>query len=1256
MNPLEDIQQSFTLAGALDDIRRVRVELLERDPFHTAALVGGLLTVPELHASCVRLETLVTLSVAVARGPRIPKIKQIAPWYELLGRGQCGLLEDPPEDVFIGLADGRDHTYRLFEGIWEGNAFYVSMFLKALAAMPDGDNVAELTRQVTALLRLSDLVAARSRLQRYTAGSSARPRAIPVVLHEQTALLRARVCFTDADLVDAAIDKCDLAPFIFDMRDAPELVTQKLGHTRLERSPILVGDGQLALVLPTAVGAAVRRHVIETMISSGLSDALVRALADAHGAAIADARVLGEVRGMPTEFRRSGRFLISECELPIDDAHVVQFILVADDLSGYADRGFTGFNSDPTLSSSIGAAIQRCALKHSSQPGFRQGVSIVVMCGWGRGFSSRIGMPKTTRWYAKAVPTHDLMALSMMEDMSARRLFAMLQAKRDLETIGVELVNANGLLALAAWGHSLGGHLVPHARMAPEEDGDAEHLIHVDQDALWKQRVLIAQAWDRHRIEDVSGRLILVMRESPFVREGNGLAPLYASLDDVAEDRLRAVATVGRRAWWASIATPPGASRNLTYNLWLAIARWVERLAPVLERWLPGLPIGPYEWRVVFEDIDLEHDTDLDAQVGYQQLVDFTRISSDLSSRLMTITCARGFVYGFRSSDNIAERALLRSLVQAAHRLAAVVLSEDRIEELVDEVMHDQQARSMHGFAAHSFHDHVRDAIPSPIVIDPFDDAASRINLGWLARQKSEGASISGVVECVAYLDRLVDGIWNRLKDRIGGLNRSAAISKLLLSHEAAYSDAQRWRRTFFAVRSLHDDKEVATRRAAEHLARLSAADLACRLLVEICNCEAPQDGQRKLGDVELGGLMADVMLLHYMGNYRDAIRFGAMEPTIRISPAGDVLMNHDFSDTVVSRLGYIHQTTTLAHEAKHYRRMYTPTTIEARVEGCFDADFMMVWTAEFQATLDQFRAFVDALEDEGVRRSSPVLAMRRSEIISSVERSHGLAGTIVAAILDRLTLATRACWHQSPPGFSGTAWHPWRFGRQLSLLSRPMVMTELSEDPQYLVAPGLVRLALVYMLGGSHEAGLDNKYFATAAMRSWIGRKAERRGHEFNLLVEERLKRLGWKTRANLKLDGILNMKLDLDYGDVDVLAWREEDARVLCIECKRLNKDMTVGQIAERLAEYRGEDDSKGKPDRLKRHVRRLVVLGQHEPRLRKFIGADRPVSIVGGLIFDDHTPMGFRRSPAMHGMVVCRLDDIETVLARTMPSAQP
>ena len=77
------------------------------------------------------------------------------------------------------------------------------------------------------------------------------------------------VSFSDDDLVAIGVDPADLNPFVFQGEHAELLVGQSIGHTALERRPLVRFRGRMTVVLPTAVGAAIRRFVVECASTEG---------------------------------------------------------------------------------------------------------------------------------------------------------------------------------------------------------------------------------------------------------------------------------------------------------------------------------------------------------------------------------------------------------------------------------------------------------------------------------------------------------------------------------------------------------------------------------------------------------------------------------------------------------------------------------------------------------------------------------------------------------------------------------------------------------------------------------------------------------------------------------------------------------------------------------------------------------------------------------------------------------------------------
>ena len=121
-------------------------------------------------------------------------------------------------------------------------------------------------------------------------------------------------------------------------------------------------------------------------------------------------------------------------------------------------------------------------------------------------------------------------------------------------------------------------------------------------------------------------------------------------------------------------------------------------------------------------------------------------------------------------------------------------------------------------------------------------------------------------------------------------------------------------------------------------------------------------------------------------------------------------------------------------------------------------------------------------------------------------------------------------------------------------------------------------------------------------------------------------MRELGWQVESEVKLTKLLGQSLDRDYGDIDVLAWKPESGRVLVMECKSLQFHKTLGEVSEQLADFRGEVESDGKPDDLRRHLDRLSVLKSHKSAISKLLKLAAPIQMTGHLVFRNPVPMQF------------------------------
>lgn len=1203
--------------------------LKEYDPIQTAATFGGLLTVPDLQSNCYRLEVLVHLALICCRGKRKPNDRIIARAFSDIGTGVAGMQEDPAEDVFVSSIATPRGNFRLIEGCWEAAGFHVQRLVNALEPLPDAPRYNRIRASVYALLQLSDLVCERAKLQRNQLGEAVPLQSLPPSLQHIGSRVRRFTRFTEAELRAHGIALDDLASFGFIPEARQEMVGDTLGHSRLERCPLTYKNGEVHLVLPTAVSVAIRRYVLEETQPPKLREVMAHLLAEEYASLFSDTPLLGEKSGAPISFTRTSNGLLAEVITPFDEGLYLNLIFFVDTLEGFADTGMIGhYPEGDDLAADVDRRIDRAHEWASSRPDFRGGLTIVVGCGLGRGLASVTTDRPRDRWRVEMVSAGDLISLSWLPRFKPLSLWRILDARDRLEELGVSVQNINGLLNLVGWVRSLDGHLVPHSEM-PESfgTGDVPAFIMIEQSALRSARHEAMIAWDPHAVQFVDGSWHRVRKDGQSLFDEDDARPFFM-VEDWTRSRWPAcLYETSRRAWWCLLET-----REDTLGFWAAerikmLKTWLSRAAPLLDARLQNLLAGPVLLKARFEGrLGDRTGFDPSTRMTLEMARAAITVEADASNAAVTLVVAPGFEDAIFHPENIAEHALAESIVEGFMRMANASLSDAERTTLMQVLVPDVHARQSHAFMAQHFRDWVRDSVwTAPIPITVEDSAFIKLGLGWRVRDRQLGGDLTGKDDCTGFLNALVRDLEDQVCADLRGFNRREVIMLALMNHESAAIDRDQWRRTSAAVLSLHDDKQATLQTMAMHEFQNSAVFQASRLLVEFAICESPVEGGLKLGRLDLGRLMAKVIMILGLGGWSDAIRWNAMEPKLRVTPLGDIHGNLSFYQQIIEPYGRAGSDLRVMDEVEKYADHFAEPEPISTEANTVEAEFWEAWNEQIGASVDDLRKFMDAIENLGANAKQAILVMKRSELFDVKLSGAPLNATATDALVEALTFKGRPNWRDVPTGFDQRDIFPWRFRRRLTILRRPLIQINNEEDPTILVSPGIVRDAVTYMVRNYYRGDFHG-WQLSPKMRKWAGKSRDRIGHEFAVSVAEKLRELGWETDLEVKVTQLLGKGFERDYGDVDVLAWQRATGRVLIIECKDLQFRKTDGEIAEQLADFQGEVRPDGKPDDLRKHLDRIDLIATHLPLLSKYIKVNDVQRIESHLVFKNPVPMQF------------------------------
>jgi len=1203
------------LRQVADDCKPFTRDLRTFHPIRLAATFGGLLLQPSLQSNCLRLETLVQLSMALGNGEQSATSGVLKKGFSSVGRSH-GRTEDPPEDVFVGNIVSRRGNFLVLEGTWENGTFYLQRFVNIIEDLPDDPNLRLMADCVYALLTLSDLTCRRAGLTRNQKGSEEQAQILSKELAGQHQALQGLVEFSWDDLMHARIIPNHLAPFTFEVEGRRGLLDQAIGSTDLERSPVAIAGRSFFLVLPTAVSGAIRRFIIETIGSGENREFFVQILAREYMEELQRSRFLRGPGPKPVFGRAKGGYF-SCAAWQVDHGRPVVLMCLLDTLEGYEEGGILGlYVPSEALKARMEKAIAEAQDACAKNMAFEQGVVLLVTCGVGRGAHYALDIYERAKWEVIHLAAADFFTLESMQDMSLLELWRILDGDRRLKALGVRLQNVNGFLNLAAWGESLDGHLIPHGAIPSEASGQ-KVILAIRQNALLDARHSVARSRDVHAEPFVDGTWRRVHTEGSSYFEDENESPIYGEVEPENGRKPMGVCKGGSRAWWFELASLDGSDTG-SYERWRMLGTWCRRAAPLLEdAYGPGLGDGPILWKCVFTHPQQLFDpaepfgTAEDAECSITMEVDQV-------SRTVQLTISPQFDRALFNPANVAEAALVKVLIRGV----ALLAGQHQVDQdmLFNWIVPNESARQSHIMVAREF----RDFIPMlsqqrTVNVSKYDDGNTKIGLGWKVRDPSEGNVIVGKDACRDYLNQLVRKLEDELCEQLRSLDRLDVLCSLLLNYEIASVSREHWHRTSAANLAFRtNDEALALGPMRDHDFKLNAIFQNSRVLIEMALCECPLEGGRRLGEIDHTLLMTLTSQIFHLGGWSGLIHWGLMVPQIAIQAIGDVYVDHSIIDKVMTRFGTKTSEVRYKDSAQSYAKNLEIPSIAEQLRGVIEPEFLDAWRGEFGAELDAFRQFVDAVENRGIDLQEPVSRLRRSELVALAKNAAD-----GEAIVSALSLLTRSSWRQVPPGYAERDIDSWRLRRRLSVLRRPILQITDEADPQMLLAPGLLREALSFTMRNYYSANYPDNHLGPA-MQKYAGFARHRDGHEFNEKVKTRMAELGWEVLPEVAPTKILSSRLDRNYGDVDVLAWDPNSRRVLVMECKDLQFKKSYSEIAEQLMDYSGEVFPNGKRDSLRKHLDRVDLLAAYKEKVAKFLKLGADCSIESHLVFSSPVPM--------------------------------
>lgn len=1208
-------------------LKHIVGSLRKCDSKSTVTKLAGLLTVPRLQANAMRLETLVHLAAAHCQGSRDTGLAEIKQWLnKRLLNTQIVHLEDPAEDVFVTNVGTPEGNRRVLEGTWVSSDYFVQIVIDILDNSKVPRECRTLLVPVFALLTLSDCVAERVGLQRWHIEPTKPGGAVNLPSAAQIGDRAKAITFTAHDLNVLGINRDTLIPFILREEDRQALASETIGHSSLERRPLIDFDGDLVLALPSAVSAAIRRFVLAELRRLGYLEAFSKALATLQARQV-DREGLREIKGEAIPLKPpapDGNIPPLQAWLyKYDSDKYLHVVLLHDRVEGQDAQDLSGLMRYPEklrvgLEKYLSQVSEHCKLL----PGFAEGMTLLVMGGLGRGFA--LGFEAwPDEWRSSVIRISNFLMLADEVDRPLASYLKCIKRKVWVEEKGVFFQNMNGDYNLYCFWSQQNYQLVPRDfSLSPQS------MLTIANDFVLPVREKVRNVVDRHVLQTTAGSYVRVKRLHSGTYFGSMRdRPIYGSLSHLNQGILAGAVETPRGPSWFLVRPRNGGEdvRSFLYQAWDGFIGLYDKLVFEVEALYPRACAGPIEIRLNFDEVVVPQNSE---ELRPGETSGKPEVAVDLNRRTAEVKFPSDFLRNFQQPANTGERLVLRSIANSLVRLHQDETSKEIEESVLDTLMHkvigDSGMRVLHVFRTYYPVEHLlarKDR--EPIFLAQEDVDFFKLGLSTGCTSASPGASIISKAECNTFLHKVVDKIWDRVRERLHRLDRTSVIREVLEVHEAAIQDRNHWRHTAQAVRTLYASTDDVHAVAQERESERSRVSLAARTILEMAICECPESGGRPVSRWVLDELLAEAALLIEIATDSDAINNELTTPKIKLHGNGDYTVERSFHETIMRPFLTAYFREEFESAAAKYGELYgiKPLNAQNPLDEMFSSQLLSSFRTEFGLTLSDAAEGIGDLMDMAVERDCAVVETTLGHIKDRLTSNRDLTPDACKAFVRTFSIFHRLAWDSPPSGFKPKDLYPWRFSRRLSVTAKPVLVFGEQDHDKVFFGAGTLRRGFQHLLGMIENGRLPQEFFRSREMKRYIGKVNDEKGHAFARSVADQMRKAGWKARNEVQMTELGGSS---ELGDIDVLAWKPS-GEIRIIECKRLQLARTVAEVAEICRRFRGEAK-----DELDKHVQRIKWVRANAATLQPIVGfTPTKTRLDDRLVTNTHVPMTYLKS---------------------------
>jgi hypothetical protein len=1113
-------------------------------------------------------------------------------------------LEDPPTNLFTDLVTFHGGDYLIFPGITEGGSSVLTHLIRVLFLHPEADFpkqfLTNCQHAILFALSVSDLVAKRLGYQRYQPGADVESElfvpdvdilasakaAVSISQQEMQQLLDAR------HIASAVIDKFTCTPAEFAANTSEE-------ENYLWAKPIVRLDDNFIVAAPFTLSDALSEFIWEQAQKWDCAPVLNEAYQTGLWRQLQISLRRMDFRSEQVEqLKFKGADKRGFYKFDEDKIAYIELVYNANSRTSRRLNTFGSPNYEPAVIENSKAKDTLELIRNLPQYAGFQFLHIALLSLDGSDFQLLLnkidGVPTLT------VPTHEFDVLNTQSDIDAIDLWKFAQAQQEVNEHGggMPFVSFLDMFKLYRQ-HNDSFYVSDESRpdfIVAEPGHASDWFAEAQQRNDYHSTLVLAD-------EKTIGQIPVLRRDK--------YSPIYCNVDEILASRLRLLVNGFSQPVWvepASMPAMPGTElRSWFYEMTDAIAYWLWQMQPGLAPLLnhSQLPVI----RVTFECQPLaEFATVALDFTRVSNLAEFFQISATSNTAHVVVPSQLlPYLYG---ANNEGERELARQLLLSLSSLLQAnnlpVIDSATIEQLVDTYAPLGMKKKL--LILHSGDDLRIDPrhLVSERLIQDYDTSRILDAIGPELKQQGLLPPVGELTDLKARTDLTYNIVMAVLLPKLSKLlaqyEPQALLCKLLELNETFIRSQEKLRIDTPARIACFVGETQQVQDLAEKRAKANQTSIAIRCLIEHLAAEQlPGTRQASLTDIdELIALMGQIMTWGALG---DQLKSSLSDVPMGILPTDRIGTDKAWSREVLAPYfaAKIQEDVTDAVSSyQHVFPQHLPQPKHREIPEFLDKAF----TSDFGVSLSRLGIFLGALVDIVLMRdSSSVVSMPQAVLFTEVNKLDCAFGEeeFLAAI-NFLSLTKRGNVADVPDGHEGFDVAPWRFNRRLSLLRKPLVAIENTQD---LANPvlywGFRQLIVSHSYLGNQIQTNRLRVPKKGEVEKALGQVAGNNGNPLVRQIAARLEGPDRLVKQEVKMKS-LGVPKNIDLGDVDVLVIDSSSKLIYSLECKALAPSRSVKEMAEEMEKLL--DPKKGL---IQKHVKRHEWLIDHLPEMAELYQLD-------------------------------------------------